>query len=89
MVDKKEVERVFALSKQDIYFIIIIAMLAVQMGFSFSLIEPVRNLQEAIRNEQVHDRELQEAIRAEQVDQISPQLEELLAMHNFSRNSSR
>ena len=64
-------------------------MLAVQMGFSFSLVEPIRDLQEAIRDEQIHDRILQEAISDEQVNEISPLLEELLAMHNLSRNSSR
>ena len=40
MVDDA-VKRVFALSRQDIYFIIIILMLGVQMAFNFSLIEPV------------------------------------------------
>ena len=40
MVDKDEVKRVFSLSRQDIYFIIIIVMLGVQMAFNFSLVEP-------------------------------------------------
>lgn len=84
MVDRK----IFDLSRQDIYFIILVLMLAVNMAFNFSLVEPVRDLQDAIRNEQIHDRILQEAIRNEQVHQLRPQLEELLAMHNFSRNSS-
>ena len=69
MVDKDEVKRIVSLSRQDIYFIIIIIMLGVQMGFSFSLIEPVRNLQEAIRHEQENE--------------IRPQLEELLRSHNI------
>ena len=51
MVDDA-VKRVFALSRQDIYFIVIIVMLAVNMGFNFSLLEPIRNIQEAIREEQ-------------------------------------
>ena len=51
MVDDA-VRRVFALSRQDIYFIIIILMLAVNMAFNFSLVEPVRNIQEAIKQEQ-------------------------------------
>ena len=70
MVDKDEVKRIVSLSRQDIYFIIIIIMLGVQMGFSFSLIEPIRNLQEAIRHEQENE--------------IRPQLEELLRSHNIS-----
>ena len=41
MVDDA-VRRVFALSRQDIYFMIIIVMLGVQMAFSFSLIEPMK-----------------------------------------------
>lgn len=78
MVDDS-VKRIFALSKQDIYFIVIIIMLGINMGFNFSLVEPVRNLQEGIR-------EAQE-------DEIRPQLEELLRAHNISlhveRDSSR
>ena len=74
MVDDA-VKRVFALSRQDIYFIIIIVMLGVQMAFSFSLIEPIRNLQEAIRDEQEKD--------------IRPQLEELLRSHNISLQTDR
>lgn len=74
MVDDA-VKRVFALSRQDIYFIVIIIMLGVQMGFSFSLIEPIRNLQEAIREEQENE--------------IRPQLEELLRSHNISLQTDR
>ena len=74
MVDDA-VKRVFSLSRQDIYFIIIILMLGVQMGFSFSLIEPIRNIQEAIREEQVK--------------QIGPQLEELLRSHNISLQTDK
>ena len=74
MVDDA-VRRVFALSRQDIYFIIIILMLAVNMAFNFSLVEPIRNIQEAIKDEQENE--------------IRPLLEELLAMHNLSRNPSR
>ena len=48
MVDEA-VKRVFALSKQDIYFIIIIVMLAVNMAFNFSLVEPVRNFRKPYR----------------------------------------
>ena len=51
MVDDA-VKRVFALSRQDIYFIIIIVMLGVNMAFNFSLVEPVRNIQQAIKDEQ-------------------------------------
>jgi hypothetical protein len=65
------VRRIFALSRQDIYFIIIILMLAVNMGFNFSLVEPIRNIQQAIKDEQENE--------------IRPLLEELLAMHNLSR----
>ena len=52
MVDKDEVKRVFSLSKQDIYFIVIILMLGVQMAFSFTLIEPLRIIQERIEHDQ-------------------------------------
>jgi hypothetical protein len=51
MVDDA-VKRVFALSRQDIYFIVIILMLGVQMAFNFSLIEPVRDIQERIEHDQ-------------------------------------
>ena len=51
MVDDA-VKRVFSLSRQDIYFIIIIFMLGVQMAFSFSLIEPLREIQERIQHDQ-------------------------------------
>ena len=51
MVDDA-VKRVFALSRQDIYFMIIILMLGVQMAFNFSLIEPVRDIQERIEHDQ-------------------------------------
>ena len=51
MVDDA-VKRVFALSRQDIYFIVIILMLGVQMAFNFSLIEPLRDIQERIEHEQ-------------------------------------
>ena len=71
MVDDA-VKRVFALSRQDIYFIIIIIMLGMQMAFNFSLIEPIR--------------EIQERIHEEQQDEIRPQLEELLRSHNISIN---
>lgn len=37
MVDKK----IFDLSRQDIYFIIIILMVAVNMAFTYSLIDPI------------------------------------------------
>ena len=47
MVDDA-VRRVFALSRQDIYFMIIIVMLGVQMAFNFTLIEPIREIQERI-----------------------------------------
>lgn len=70
MVDDA-VRRVFALSRQDIYFIIIILMLAVNMAFNFSLVEPVRDIQEAIKEEQEKE--------------IRPLLEELTDMHNSSR----
>ena len=69
MVDDA-VKRVFALSRQDIYFMIIILMLAVNMAFNFSLVEPIRNLQEAIR--------------AEQEKEIRPLLEDLRDAHNSS-----
>ena len=52
MVDKDEVKRVFSLSKQDIYFITIVVLLGVQMAFSFSLIEPLRQIQERIEHDQ-------------------------------------
>ena len=51
MVDDA-VKRVFALSRQDVYFIVIIVMLGVQMAFNFSLIEPVRDIQERIEHDQ-------------------------------------
>jgi hypothetical protein len=51
MVDDA-VKRVFALSRQDIYFIVIILMLGVQMAFNFSLIEPIRDIQERIEHDQ-------------------------------------
>ena len=54
MVDektKKEVKRIFALSRQDIYFMVIILMLGINMAFNFSLIEPVRQIQEAIKDD--------------------------------------
>jgi hypothetical protein len=70
MVDKDEVKRVFSLSKQDIYFIILIVMMGIIMAFNFSLVEPVRNIQEAIRQEQE--------------DEIRPVLEELLRAHNYT-----
>ena len=66
MVDKK----IFALSKQDIYFIVIILMLAVNMAFNFSLVEPVREIQEAIKEKQERD--------------IVPLLEDLRDSHNSS-----
>ena len=69
MVDDA-VRRVFALSRQDIYFIIIILMLAVNMAFNFSLVEPVRNIQEAIKEEQEKE--------------IRPLLEDLRDLHNSS-----
>ena len=68
MVDKDEVKRVVSLSRQDIYFIVIILMLAVNMGFNFSLVEPVRNIQEAIKHEQENE--------------IRPLLEDLRDVHN-------
>jgi exosome complex RNA-binding protein Rrp42 (RNase PH superfamily) len=49
MVDesrKKTARRVFDLSRQDIYFIIIILMVAVNMAFTYSLIDPTLQLQE-------------------------------------------
>ena len=54
MVDDA-VRRVFALSRQDIYFIIIILMLAVKMAFNFSLVEPIRKIQERIKHEQENE----------------------------------
>ena len=69
MVDDA-VKRVFALSRQDIYFIIIILMLGINMAFNFSLVEPVRNIQEAIKHEQENE--------------IRPLLEDLQDMHNSS-----
>ena len=69
MVDDS-VKRIFALSRQDIYFIILIIMMGIIMAFNFSLVEPVRDIQEAIQNEQT--------------DEIRPQLEELLRSHNIS-----
>ena len=69
MVDDA-VKRVFALSRQDIYFIIIIVMFGLQMGFNFSLVEPVREIQEAIH-------------RAQQ-NEILPLLEDLQDVHNSS-----
>ena len=58
------VKRVFALSRQDIYFIIIILMLGVQMAFSFSLIDPLRVIQERIEHDQrVEIAKVIEAIR--------------------------
>ena len=56
--------------RQDIYFIIIILMLAVNMAFNFSLVEPFRNIQEAIKQEQENE--------------IKPLLEDLREMHNSS-----
>ena len=47
MVDDA-VKRVFALSRQDVYFIVIIVMLGVIMAFNFSLVEPIRDIQENI-----------------------------------------
>ena len=69
MVDDA-VKRVFALSRQDIYFIIIIVMLGVNMAFNFSLVEPVRNIQQAIKDEQEKE--------------IRPLLEDLRDVHNSS-----
>ena len=69
MVDDA-VKRVFALSRQDIYFIVIILMLAVNMAFNFSLVEPVREIQEAIKEKQERD--------------IVPLLEDLRDSHNSS-----
>ena len=69
MVDDA-VRRVFALSRQDIYFMIIIIMLGVQMAFSFSLIEPLREIQERIQHDQ----------RVE----IAKVIEEIRATHNSS-----
>jgi exosome complex RNA-binding protein Rrp42 (RNase PH superfamily) len=43
---KKTARRVFDLSRQDIYFIIIILMVAVNMAFTYSLIDPTLQLQE-------------------------------------------
>ena len=54
MVDDA-VKRVFALSRQDIYFIIIILMLGINMAFNFSLVDPLRNIQEAIKEKQERD----------------------------------
>lgn len=71
MVDDA-VKRVFSLSRQDIYFIIIIVMLGVNMGFNFSLVEPVR--------------EIQERIQEEQEKEIRPLLEDLRDVHK--NNSS-
>ena len=51
MVDDA-VKKVFALSRQDIYFIVIILMLGVQMAFTFSLVEPLRIIQERIEHDQ-------------------------------------
>ena len=51
MVDDA-VKRVFALSRQDIYFIVIIVMLGVQMAFNLSLVEPLRDIQERIEHDQ-------------------------------------
>jgi hypothetical protein len=74
MVDD-DIKRVFALSRQDIYFIVIILMLAVNMGFNFSLLEPIRNIQEAIREEQER--------------QIVPLLEDLRESNNSSGQTDR
>ena len=74
MVDDA-VKRVFALSRQDIYFIVIILMLAVNMAFNFSLLEPIRNIQEAIREEQER--------------QIVPLLEDLRDSNNSSGQTDR
>jgi hypothetical protein len=70
MVDDA-VRRVFALSRQDIYFIVIILMLGVQMAFNFSLVEPIRQIQERIEHDQ----------RVE----IARVIEELRDTHNSSR----
>ena len=51
MVDDA-VRRVFALSRQDVYFIVIIVMLGVVMAFNFSLVEPIRDIQENIEHDQ-------------------------------------
>jgi hypothetical protein len=51
MVDDS-LKRVFALSRNDIYFIVIILMLGVQMAFNFSLVEPIRDIQERIEHDQ-------------------------------------
>ena len=74
MVDDA-VKRVFALSRQDIYFIVIILMLAVNMAFNFSLLEPIRNIQEAIREEQER--------------QIVPLLEDLRQSNNSSGRTDK
>lgn len=71
MVDDA-VKRVFSLSRQDIYFIVVILMLAVNMGFNFSLVEPVRDIQEKIQQEQE--------------EEIRPLLEDLRDVH--TNNSS-
>ena len=94
MVDKNEVKRVFALSKQDIYFIIVIVMLGVQMAFNFSLVEPLRTIQERIEHDQkIEIAKVLDEIRAmrnsssgEQTDEARPQLEEVLRSHNISTN---
>jgi uncharacterized membrane protein YjgN (DUF898 family) len=44
MVDdetKREVKRIFSLSRQEIFFVIIIFMLGVNMAFTFSLVNPI------------------------------------------------
>jgi uncharacterized membrane protein YvbJ len=74
MVDDS-VKRVFSLSRQDIYFIIIIVMLGINMAFNFSLVEPVRNLQEAIKHEQEKE--------------IRPLLEDLRDVHENNSSSGR
>ena len=70
MVDDA-VKRVFALSRQDIYFIIIILMLGIQMAFNFSLVEPIRDIQERIE----HDQRIE----------IAKIIEEIRSTHNSSR----
>lgn len=67
MVDDS-IRRVFALSRQDIYFMIIIVMLGINMAFNFSLVEPIREIQERIE----HDQRIE----------IARVVEELRATHN-------
>jgi hypothetical protein len=45
MVDEK-IKRTFSLSREDIYFIVIIVMVGVNMWFTYTLVDPILQLQQ-------------------------------------------